>query len=148
MFNVKTLAILAVIVLATFCCGVAVGFAMQLSAAPAGTEDNTASPLPVYNLTYNNTTVNVPLDSELVISLPENGGSTGYLWDPAQTQGLDLLESKFRPANTTLIGAPGDREFLLRASWTGEQCFKATLHRSWENLTGTEEVFILNIRVS
>jgi hypothetical protein len=109
MFDLKTLTLIAVFVIAAFCCGVTVGFAIQPSAAEAVPVDNTTPQLPVYGLTSNNTTVNVPLNSTFAISLPENGGSTGYLWDPTQTQGLELLESKFTPANTTLIGAPGDR---------------------------------------
>ncbi|WP_424359071.1 protease inhibitor I42 family protein [Methanocella sp. MCL-LM] len=148
MSNIKILAIVAVFSLAAFCCGVAAGFAIQPSTVVSGIEDNPTIPLPIYDLACNNSTVYLPLSSEFIISLPENGGSTGYTWDPTSTQGIDLLESTFIPSDITVIGAPGTREFLLKASWAGEQHFKATLHRQCENLTGSEEVFTLTIVVS
>ena len=148
MFNVKLVAMIVVFMLAAFCCGLAVGFVLQPSAAAADDVGNATISLPIYDVACNNTAVSLPLNSEFIVSLPENGGSTGYVWDPIQTQGLDLLESKFIPSDTGMMGAPGTREFKLRASWAGEQHFKATLHRSWENLTGTEDVFTLTINVS
>lgn len=148
MFDMKIIAMIAVFSLAAFCCGVAAGFAIQPSTSASAVEDHATIPLPVYDMACNNTTVNVPLNSTFVVSLPENGGSTGYTWDPTQTQGLDLLESKFIPDKTSMIGVPGTREFLLRTSWAGEQHFKATLHRPWQNLTGSEDVFALTINVA
>lgn len=148
MSNIKILAIVAVFSLAAFCCGVAAGFTIQPSTIVSGIEDNPTIPLPIYDLACNNTTVYLPVGSEFIVTLPENSGSTGYTWDPASTQGIDLLKSTFIPSDITVIGAPGTREFQLRASRAGEQHFKATLPRPFENLTGTEDVFALTIVVT
>jgi inhibitor of cysteine peptidase len=86
--------------------------------------------------------------TSFLIALPENGGSTGYLWDITSTQGLDVLESFFVPGSMGLIGEPGTREWVITAAHPGEQKFKATLHRPFEALTGNESVFTLTINVT
>lgn len=101
----------------------------------------------IYTMSMNNSTIDLKKDTMFMIALPENGGSTGYLWDITSTQGLDVLESWFVPGSKGLVGEPGTREWIIRAARPGEQRFKATLHRSFEAVTDNESTFVLTVNV-
>ena len=148
MMDIKTIAMILIFMLTAFSCGIVVGHFLPLASSTSVIAAEGSNLVPMYDQSFNGMAVNTSLSSNFVICLPENGGSTGFLWDPTSTQGLDLLESKYIPGNKSLIGGHGTRQWLFRASWPGEQHFKATLHRSWENLTGTEETFNITINVS
>jgi hypothetical protein len=49
--------------------------------------------------------------------------------------------------NGISVGVPGTREWVIRASQTGEQKFKATLIRSFEAVTGNESSLVLTVNV-
>ncbi len=102
----------------------------------------------VYNMSTNGTTVRMMKNTEFLIVLPENGGSTGYLWNITSTRGLDVPGSVYVPGEKGLIGEPGVRQWMIRASWAGEQKFKATLLRPFEEPAGNETVYMLTINVT
>lgn len=148
MIDIKIIALILIFMLTAFGCGIVVGYFIPTASSTSVNADDGSRLVPIYDQNYDGMAVNASINSRFIVSLPENGGSTGFLWDPTSTQGLDLLESKFIPGNKSMIGGQGTRQWLFRASRPGEQHVKATLHRSWENLTGTEETFGLTINVS
>lgn len=147
MTDIKLIALFVVFMLVAFGSGIVVGQFIHATPATTVVDDNNDLPV-VFNQTFNGTTVNVSLGSEFIVCLPENGASTGYRWDPISSNGLDLLEDQYLPPSIDLIGAPGLREFHFKASQAGTQGVQATLRRSWQNLTGDEEVFTLTVNVS
>jgi len=100
-----------------------------------------------YNQSNNNTTVNVKNGENFTITLEENP-STGYAWNASVTSGLTIVNSTYLPSNTTLVGAPGLREWRITANGTGDQKFSAIYKRSWEPTFGNETAYNLNVTVT
>lgn len=130
---------------------------------PAGTPTATptATPMPtttvpinmtdfqVYNETANNTTVKIPLGSGgLMVRLIENP-TTGYSWNATVTSGLTIVDDAFEqnPASQGMAGAPGTHYWILSGTAAGQQKFSAIYMRPWENVTGTEDTFVLKVLV-
>jgi inhibitor of cysteine peptidase len=149
----KKLAMIGTLFVLALVAGAILGYTFRgTPSANAATDTNEATNLHlgdhIYTMTANGTCVDLKKDTMFMIALPENGGSTGYLWDITSTQGLDVLESWFVPGSKGLIGEPGTREWVIRAAWPGEQKFKATLQRSFEAATGNESTFVLTVDVT
>ena len=146
----KTLTTLVVLVMIFLVAGFVAGYSLK-AAAEKGDQapvvpDHEAH-FHVYDMSSNGMTVNVTKGTEFMITLPENGGSTGYLWNITSTQGLDVLGSWFVPGEKGLTGEPGERQWMIRASRSGEQKFKATLLRPFEEPAGNGTVYQLIINV-
>ncbi|TAH63396.1 MAG: hypothetical protein EWM52_07885, partial [Methanosarcina mazei] len=80
--------------------------------------------------------------------------STGYLWELNLSQGLNLTDINgtfYSPDSQEdtppLVGAGGVREWEIKADSEGAQQVTAVYKRPWENETGTEDRFILNVDV-
>jgi predicted secreted protein len=150
----KKLAITVALVVLAFLAGTYLGYVIK-EAPPANTasDDNASADahegdhIHIYNMSANGTTLDLKKDTMLLIALPENGGSTGYLWDITSTQGIGVMGSWFLPGGKGLIGEPGTREWMIKVSRPGEQKFKATLQRSFEAPSGNESTFVLTINV-
>jgi inhibitor of cysteine peptidase len=148
----KKLAIIGALVVLALVAGALLGYILkETPAANAATDQNAVSAWRVgdhiYTMSSNGTPVDLKKGTTFLVALPENGGSTGYLWDITSMQGLDVLESWFVTGSQGLIGEPGTREWVIRAAWPGEQKFKATLKRSFEAATGDETTFVLTVNV-
>jgi inhibitor of cysteine peptidase len=119
------------------------------TAAPSATplppvSNNTTA---AYNVSDNNKTVSVKNGESFKVTLEENP-STGYGWNASVTSGLTLVNSTYLPPNTTLVGAPGLREWQVMANGTGDQQFSAVYKRSWEPTFGNETAYVLNVTVT
>ncbi len=114
----------------------------------------TAAPVPgeemnVYNETANGSTAKIPLGSGgLVIQLAENP-TTGYSWNATVTSGLTIIDDAYEPdpQSQGMVGAGGTHFWILSGTAAGEQKFSAIYMRPWENVTGSEETFVLNVLV-
>ncbi len=149
--NSKTLTTLVVLVAIALVAGFVAGYSLKATAektGPAPIVPNHEPHIHVYNMSSNGMTLNVTKGTGFMITLPENGGSTGYLWNITSTQGLDVLGSWFIPGEKGLIGEPGERQWMIRASWAGEQKFKATLLRPFEAPAGNESGYMMTINVA
>lgn len=102
----------------------------------------------VYNESANNSTVTVSTGKEFVIELRENP-TTGYSWNATVTPGLLIVNDIYTMDTTAqgMVGVGGTHSWMLKGSETGPQQFRATYMRPWENVTGSEEKFILNVNV-
>ncbi len=103
----------------------------------------------VYNETANNTTVEIPVGSGgLIVRLAENP-STGYSWNATVTSGLTIVDDAYEAgaAPQGMVGAPGTHYWILSGTAAGQQKFSAIYMRPWENVTGSEDTFVLNVLV-
>lgn len=129
------------------------------TATPTATPTNTEVPttsapvtekdMNVYNETANGSTVKIPLGSGgLVVRLAENP-STGYSWNATVTSGLTIVGDAYEPdpQSPGMVGAGGTHFWILSGTAAGEQKFSAVYMRPWENVTGSEETFVLNVLV-
>lgn len=105
----------------------------------------TATPTPTtgayaFNETDDNTTVTLPVGSNITISLEENP-TTGYGWNVTSSTGLQLVNETYDAQETELLGAPGVHIWEYVAADEGAGEFSAVYMRSWENMTGNETTF-------
>jgi predicted secreted protein len=103
----------------------------------------------VYNETANGTTVKIPLGTGgCIVRLAENP-TTGYAWNATVTAGIAIVNDTYvqDPLSQGMVGAGGTHSWTLAGTAAGEQKFSAVYKRSWENVTGSEDTFVLNILV-
>jgi inhibitor of cysteine peptidase len=87
------------------------------------------------------------------IRLKENP-TTGYSWEINLSQGLNNVSSNYYPPehskenNQPLVGAGGVHVWEIKTVAKGSQQVRGVYKRSWENLTGKEENFALNVEVT
>ncbi|MDD1706844.1 MAG: protease inhibitor I42 family protein [Methanoregulaceae archaeon] len=110
----------------------------------------TGKEVPMYNESANGSRINVTLGGETFgIKLNENP-TTGYSWNATVTPGLIVVSDGYEPNPETvgMMGAGGTHNWILRSgNETGEQQFSAIYMRPWENVTGTEQTFVLFVTV-
>ena len=100
----------------------------------------------------NGTNINLENGSTFYLKLPENP-STGYGWELNLSQGLNNVSGEYYPAEQPegvehpLVGAGGVHLWEIKAVAEGSQQVKGIYKRSWENETGTEDKFTLNVEV-
>jgi inhibitor of cysteine peptidase len=100
----------------------------------------------------NGTNISLENGSTFYLKLPENP-STGYRWELNLSQGLNNVSGEYYPAEQPegvehpLVGAGGARLWEIKAVAEGSQQVKGIYKRPWENETGTEDKFTLNVEV-
>ncbi len=100
----------------------------------------------------NGTTINLENEETFYLRLKENP-TTGYSWQLNLSKGLSLLSDEYHPPESNeneqpLVGAGGVRLWEIKAVAEGSQQITGIYKRSWENITGTEDNFTLNIEVA
>jgi inhibitor of cysteine peptidase len=86
------------------------------------------------------------------LRLKENP-TTGYSWQLNLSQGLNNVSEKYYPPEPSkesqqpLVGAGGVHIWEIKVMTEGSQQVKGTYKRLWENTTGTEDSFTLNVVV-
>jgi len=101
----------------------------------------------------NGTTISLKQGETFYLRLKDNP-TTGYSWELNLSQGLnttDILgtysQSEPKESEQPILGAGGIREWEIKADSEGKQLVTAIYKRSWENETGTEDKFTLNVEV-
>jgi len=102
-----------------------------------------------YNESANGSTINVTAGNEFMIDLKENP-TTGYRWIATMTSGLKVLNGTYTPdaAAAGMVGVGGTRSWKLTGTKDGTQQFKAVYMRPGENVTGSEESYVLVVKVA
>lgn len=121
--------------------------------------DNTLDELPgpmppgqqVITETNNGTTISLEKGETFYLRLKENP-TTGYSWQLNLSQGLNNVSEKYYPPESKegeepIVGAGGVHQWEIKADSEGNQQVTAIYKRSWENETGTEDKFTLNVEV-
>ena len=122
---------------------------MPTTAVPTTTVPINMTDFDVYNETANNTTAKIPLGSGgLMVRLVENP-STGYSWNATVTSGLTIVDDYNEPGPSSqgMVGVPGTHYWILSGTAAGQQKFSAIYKRPLENVTGSEDTFVLNVLV-
>jgi inhibitor of cysteine peptidase len=117
---------------------------------PVSTTQVPGKEVPMYNESSNGSTITVAPNGETFgIRLNENP-TTGYSWNATITPGLILVSDGYdqNPETAGLMGAGGTHHWILRSgNETGDQQFRAIYQRPWENVTGSEQTFVLNVTI-
>lgn len=107
---------------------------------------------PSFTETDNGTTAVFENGTVFYLKLAENP-TTGYSWELERSEGLSLLTDEYiqdePPAEMEqpIVGAGGAHIWGLKAMAEGEQHLKGIYKKPWENETGEEEIFVLDIEV-
>jgi predicted secreted protein/putative hemolysin len=98
--------------------------------------------------TDNGTTKDIAQNTRFAIQLRENP-TTGFAWNATVSSGLEIQSSDYQQDKVAegMVGAGGNRTWVIAAKDTGTQTFSAVYKRSWEPLTGNETVYSANINV-
>jgi len=97
-------------------------------------------------------TISLKNGETFYLRLKENP-TTGYSWQINLSQGLNNVSENYYPPksskdnNQPLVGAGGVRIWEIKAVTEGSQQVKGIYKRPWENITGTEDNFTLNVEV-
>jgi inhibitor of cysteine peptidase len=75
--------------------------------------------------------------------------TTGFTWNETLSAGLELQSSDYRKddAPSGMAGVGGTRTWVIVARDPGDQKFSAIYRRSWENDTGNETSYSVDIKV-
>ncbi|HET8688170.1 MAG TPA: protease inhibitor I42 family protein [Methanosarcina sp.] len=100
----------------------------------------------------NGTTINLENEETFYLRLKENP-TTGYSWQLNLSQGLSLSSDEYYPpeskeGESSLVGAEGVHLWEIKAAAEGSQQVTGIYKQSWENETGTEDNFTLNVEVA
>ncbi|PWR70314.1 protease inhibitor I42 family protein [Methanospirillum stamsii] len=113
------------------------------------TEEVTAE-VPAFNVTadMNTTALNMTENQVVLVTLPENP-TTGYTWNVTLSEGLTLVNDTYTQdaAEEGMTGVGGVHEWFVQAVGAGEQSFFGIEKQEWEEETGNETTYTLNILV-
>jgi len=105
-----------------------------VSGANVFTEDN------------NSSSVELATGDIFQVKLNENP-TIGYQWTLETTAGLEIMSDNYSSSASGLIGAGGIHEWVIKTTASGTQEVTGVYSRSFENLTGSEQKFILTVEV-
>lgn len=100
----------------------------------------------VFTEDNNGSSVELATGDTFRIKLNENP-TTGYQWTLETTRGLEIMSDNYLPPTSRLIGAGGIHEWDIKATASGTQQVTGVYSRSFENLTGSEQRFVLTVEV-
>jgi len=87
------------------------------------------------------------------LKLKENP-TTGYSWELNLSQGFTNVSDNYYPPESSkdnkqpIVGAGGVHIWEIKAVAEGSQPVKGVYKRPWENITGTEDTFLLNVEIT
>ena len=98
--------------------------------------------------TDNGKTADITRNTRFAVVLAENP-TTGFMWNATLSPGLELQSSDYHQddAPTGMVGVGGTRTWVIIAKNIGNQKFSAIYRRSWEQVTGNETSYSVNIIV-
>jgi putative hemolysin/predicted secreted protein len=93
-------------------------------------------------------TEDIAQGTRFAVQLKENP-TTGYEWNATVSSGLEIQSSDYQQdkAAEGMVGVGGTRTWVIIAKDLGTQKFSATYLRSWENVTGSETTYSVNINI-
>jgi inhibitor of cysteine peptidase len=114
------------------------------AAAPVSTMS-----VPVFVEKDTDSSVTAAVNGSFIVQLRENP-TTGYMWNVSVTKGLEITNDSYQmdsgAANMTGVG--GTHSWNVKAVQPGNQTFWGFYKRPWENTTGNETNYVLNVLVS
>lgn len=107
----------------------------------------------VISETDNGKNISLKNGETFYLKLKENP-TTGYSWELNLSQGLSKISDNYYPPESSkdnkqpIVGAGGVHMWDIKAVTEGNQQVKGIYKRPWENITGTEDTFTLNVEVT
>jgi inhibitor of cysteine peptidase len=95
----------------------------------------------------NGKTMTVKSGETFTVKLDENP-TTGYSWNLTVGDGLKVVDSKYVPNATGLIGSGGYHIWTIKASKAGTYMVSGIYKRPWEATTGREQTYSLMVKVT
>ena len=116
--------------------------------ANAAQSDQTIETGQIVTEAENGKSIRIKNGEIFILQLRENP-STGYSWELNVSEGLDILSDGYTQdqAPEGQVGVPGTHSWTIEAVSLGSQQVNGIYKRPWENMTGTEENFTLNVEV-
>lgn len=108
--------------------------------------DDTVASGTVFSEDANSSEISLKVGDSIVLKLNENP-STGYSWDLSLPEGIVLVKDEFVGPDEPMAGAGGVHEWTLKAASEGNYQINAIYKRSWENVTGEEDTFSMDVVV-
>ncbi|MDA0525025.1 protease inhibitor I42 family protein [Methanococcoides alaskense] len=108
--------------------------------------DDTVASGTVFSEEANSSEISLKVGDSIVLKLNENP-STGYSWDLSLPEGIVLVKDEFVGPDEPMPGAGGVHEWTLEAVSEGNYQINAIYKRSWENVTGEEDTFSMDVVV-
>ncbi|NPE29755.1 hypothetical protein HNV12_17700 [Methanococcoides sp. SA1] len=108
--------------------------------------DDTVVSGTVFSEEANSSEISISMGDSIVLKLNENP-STGYSWDLSLPEGIVLIKDEFVGPDEPMPGAGGVHEWTLKAVSKGNYQINAIYKRSWENVTGEEDTFSMDVVV-
>ncbi|WP_176012063.1 protease inhibitor I42 family protein [Victivallis sp. Marseille-Q1083] len=117
---------------------------LLLGAGCASWSDDVQSPVPVViSPDQQNPILHLRVGQTIALELEENP-TTGYRWTgeiiPADV--AELTQDEYKVPDSPLMGAPGKREYKLKALKAGKATWQLRYVRSWEPDTPAEQLKI------
>jgi len=130
------------------CIGTGPGTPAGVSPSPTPTAPAVQAGNLVVNEVQNHATVKVHKGNSITVRLPENP-TTGFTWNLSASPGLLVVSDSYIPSDTTgkLIGSGGTHVWDISAQSVGAQTIEGVYLRPWEQATGNETAFLLNVVV-
>lgn len=132
--------------------GVTGSFELPVDNVPEETSGSMSPKQQVITEADNGTSISLENGSTFFLKLKENP-TTGYSWELNLSQGLNNISGEYYPPEQPegikqpLVGAGGVHLWEIKAVSKGSQQVMGIYKRPWENVTGEEENFILNVEV-
>ncbi|MCM1987125.1 protease inhibitor I42 family protein [Methanococcoides seepicolus] len=108
--------------------------------------DDTVASGTVFSEEANSSEISLKVGDSIVLKLNENP-STGYSWDLSLPEGIVLVKDEFVGPDEPMPGAGGVHEWILKAVSEGNYQINAIYKRSWDNVTGEEDTFSMDVVV-
>lgn len=120
----------------------------EASGANVTTKIDTVAGNTTYTADVNLTSLVMAVNDTVRVSLKENP-TTGFMWNVTNSTGLAIINDTYviDAAPEGMVGVGGVHEWILKAVEAGNQTFSAIYMRSFENLTGDEDNYTLNVTV-
>jgi len=120
----------------------------QSSTAAATTPITEGKKMFTFTQVENGKSGDITQNTRFAVVLAENP-TTGFLWNATLSSGLELQSSDYRQddAPSGMVGVGGNRTWVIVAKDLGDQKFSALYRRSWENITGNETMYTVNVKV-
>lgn len=118
----------------------------EAAAAEPAIEEGIANA--TYTADVNTTALTMAIGETVSVSLAANP-TTGYEWNVTNTSGLAIINETYvidaHPEG--MVGVGGVQEWILEAVEAGNQTFSAVYMRSFEEPTGEEDTYTLDVVV-
>ncbi|MCD4821122.1 MAG: protease inhibitor I42 family protein [Methanococcoides sp.] len=100
----------------------------------------------VFSEEANSSEISLKVGERIVLKLNENP-TTGYSWDLSIPEGIVLVKDEFVGPDEPMPGAGGFHEWTLEAVSGGNHQINAIYKRPWEDVTGEEDTFSMDVVV-